>query len=166
MKSAARRAFELMKSKFVKLMKTLIYALRKKIAINEIDLQTIKTCLSLKDPDHEKQFNDAQTVDDLLKMIRSDCFFTNPDPLESLVVMFDLHEEEQKVEQYRHDLEKYYQEVLTEDFIQQGVEEYDKDANIEVSIAFFIVEIFLDGVVSLRTQLRMYTEYKNVPVHS
>ena len=133
MQSSAKRPFERMRNKFVKVMMTITSALDKKIAEGKTDLDKVKTWLSIRYPDHEKQLSDAQSVDELLKTIHRDCFFTNPDPLEALADLFDLQEEEQEVEQYRNDLENYYQEVLAEDFIQQGVEEYNKNTNIEVS---------------------------------
>ena len=125
-----------MRAKFARLMRILMSALKKKIAEKAFDLETMKSQLSLDDLDHEKQFSAAQSVDDLLMVIRSDCAFTNPDPLEALTCMFDLHEEKQEVDQYRDDLKEYYQEVLAEDFIQEGLGEYDKDANIEVSALY------------------------------
>ena len=134
--STARRPFLQMTAKFVKLMNAIISALKKKIAEKKLDLNMIKTSLILRDPDHEKQFSDAQSVDDLLKVIRKDCAFTNPDHLEALTLIFDLHDEEKEVEQYREDLERYYQRVMAEDFVKQGLEEYDKDANIKVSALY------------------------------
>ena len=41
-------------------------ALKKRITGEEIELATLKTHLILREPDHEEQFNEAQSVDDLL----------------------------------------------------------------------------------------------------
>ena len=143
MKSTARQKFTEMTAKFARLMGILMSALKKKIAEKVLDLDTMKSRLSFRDPDHEKQFSAAQSVDDLLKVIRSDCAFTNPDPLEALIWMFDLHEERQEVEKYRNDLEKYYQEVSAEEFIKEGLVQYDKDANIEVSALYTYIYIYI-----------------------
>ena len=123
-----------MRGKFVKLMGTLRSALKKKIAEEEIDLDTLKTHLILRDLDHKEQFNDAQSVDALLTVIRQDCFFTNPDLLESLSSVFNILELKEEVERYRNELEDYYEQVLAEEFVKEGIEEYDKNANVVVSI--------------------------------
>ena len=129
----ARRMFEVMRGQFVKLMGNIISALKRKINEKKIDLNDVKTHLILRDLDREEQYSAARSVEELVTVIRKDCFFTNPDLLESFTLEFDLKEEEEKVEQYRHDLENYYNQVLAEDFVQEGLEEYDKDASIEAS---------------------------------
>ena len=123
-----------MRGKFVKLMRSLLSALKKKIAENEVDLDTLKTHLILRDLDHEEQFNNALSVEDLLKVVRRDCFFTNPDLLESFSSEFNLLELNDEVQQYRDDLEDYYEQVLAEEFVKEGLDQYDKDANVEVNM--------------------------------
>ena len=121
-----------MRAKFLKLFGNIIKALKKKIDEKEIDLDTLKTHLTLRDLDNEKQYNASQSVEELMMVIRRDCFFTNPDLLESFIIEFDLPEVEEDVEQYRDVLEDYYQQVQAEDFVQEGLDQYDKDANVEV----------------------------------
>ena len=130
--SVARRKFEQMRGKFLKLFGTIMKALQKKIDEKEIDLNSLKTHLILRDPDKQKQYSVSQSVEDLMIAVRSDCFFTNPDLLESFTVQFDLPDVEEDVNRYRNDLEDYYEKVQAEDFVQQGLDHYDKDANVEV----------------------------------
>ena len=141
MLSTAEKKFERMTTKFTKLMMSIMSALEKKIAEKQLDLDKLKTFLIFKDPDHQKQFSDAQSVDDLLKVIRNNCAFTSPYLLEALSDMFELLEEEKKVQQYWNDLDKYYEEVLAEDFAKEGLVHYDKDANIEVSMLCSLIGI-------------------------
>ena len=109
-------------------------ALKKKITEREIELATLKTHLILREPNLEEQFNEAQSVEDLMKVILKDCSFTNPDLLESFALEFDLPGLEEKVERYRDDLHVYYDQVLAEDFAKEGADQYDKNANIEVGM--------------------------------
>ena len=122
-----------MRGKFATLMTTTILALNKKIDEEEIEMDSLKTLLILKDRDREKQYSNAQSVKDLMKVIREDSFFTNPYHLESLTLEFNLKEVQEKVEMYSDDLEDYYDQVLAEDFVQEILNQYDKVANIEVS---------------------------------
>ena len=130
--SAARRKFEQMRGKFLKLFGTIMKALKKKIFEKEIDLDTLKTHLTFRDPDNEERYSASQCVEHLINVIHRDCFFTNPGLLESFTLEFDLPDVEEDVEQYRDDLEDYYQQVLAEDFVQEGLDQYDRDANVEV----------------------------------
>ena len=130
--TAVRRKFEQMRGKFFKLLGTVMETLKKKIGEREIDLDTLKTHLTFRDPDNEERYKASQSVEDLMMVIRRDCFVTNPDLLESFTVEFDLPDVEEGVERYRDDLEDYYQQVQAEDFVQEGLEQYDKDANVEV----------------------------------
>ena len=137
----ARRSFERMTGKFLKLIGNIISVLKKKVTDKEIDLATLKTHLIVREPDHEEQYNEAQSVDDLLTKVFKGCSFTNPDLLESFTLEFDLPEVEKEVERYRNDLEDYRDQVLTEDFVKEGLEQYDQNANIEVSMFYTDIEV-------------------------
>ena len=123
-----------MKIKFDKLKVTLASELKKKIAEKGTDLDSLKTNFIVMDPDHEQQFIDAQSVDELLRMVLKDCFFTNPIPLKKAASVFDLPDMEKEVGRYRDDLMDYYDQLLDEDFAKKALEQYDKNANIEVSM--------------------------------
>ena len=133
--------FERMRSKFLKLKLTLISALRKKITEKEADLDSLKTHFILRDPDHEQQFIEAQSVDELLRVVLKDCYFTNPKVLANFAFEFDLPEVEEEVGRYWDDLMDYYDQLLDEDFVKKGLEQYDKNANIEVSIDLQVVQV-------------------------
>ena len=107
-------------------------ALKKKIDEEETDLDSLKTHFTFRDGDNEERYNASQSVDDLMKVICRNCFFTNPDLLESLTMEFDLPDVKEDVNQYRSHLEDYYEKVQAEDFVQKGVEQYDKDDTVEV----------------------------------
>ena len=134
MRSAVEWNFEKMRTNFDKLKVTLASALKKKIAEKGIDLESLKTDFIFMDPDHEKQFNEAQSVDELLRMVLKDCFFTNPIPLSRTASVFDLPDLEKEVGRYRDKLMDYYDQLLDEDFAKKALEQYDKNANIEVSM--------------------------------
>ena len=110
MHSEAKRSSERMRTKFVKLIKTIMSALEEKIAEGKTDLDEVKTYFSIQYPNHEKQLLDAQSVNELLKVTHRDFSFTNPDFLDALTDMFVLQEEKKKVEQYNDDLKNYNQE--------------------------------------------------------
>ena len=123
-----------MKNSFLKLKRTLTSELKKKIAEKGIDLESLKTDFIFMDPDHEQQFIEAQSVDELLRVALKDCFFTNPIPLSRTASVFDLPDMENEVGRYREDRMDYYEQLLDEDFAKKALVQYDKNANIEVSM--------------------------------
>ena len=125
-----------MTGKFLRLTRTITSALKKKIADKEIELATLKSQLIQRRPDQEEQFNEAPSVDAFLTVVFKRCPFTNPDLLESFTLEFDLPEVEEEVGKYRDDLEQYYDQVKAQDFVKEGLNEYDKDSNITVSMFY------------------------------
>ena len=129
-----------MRGKCLRLTRKIISALKKKITDKEIELATMKSQFILREPDHEDQFNEAQSVDALLMVVFKGCLFIDPDLLESLAVEFELFEVEEEVGEYRDDLENYFAQVLAEDFAKENLDQYNKDANIEVSMFYIRAE--------------------------